>query len=166
MGMPIYPPCLANTLAGSEIGAGSMFPNSLMSTGTETGEGVLRDAAAHCFSPIEAECHRNQLRRLAWKSLLTPSQRVRKPKPKGRRRPRDYYDSASCLLTAVKNGGALLVFGLKLPTWLCVSASWRRGPPALRRGRCGLPREKRAARDLAAGPRSGSLRQGADRASP
>jgi len=26
MGMPIYPPCLANTLVGSEMGAGSTLP--------------------------------------------------------------------------------------------------------------------------------------------
>ena len=56
---------------------------------------LLRDAAAYCFSPIEAERRRSQLRRLARKSPLTPSQRKRKPKRNGRRRPRDCYDAAS-----------------------------------------------------------------------
>jgi len=56
---------------------------------------LLRDAAAYCFSPIEAERHRSRLRRLARKSPLTPSQRKRKPKRNGRRRPRDRYDTAS-----------------------------------------------------------------------
>jgi integrase len=56
---------------------------------------LLRDANAYCFSPIEAERRRSQLRRLARKSPLTPSQRKRKPKRNGRRRPRDRYDTAS-----------------------------------------------------------------------
>jgi integrase len=56
---------------------------------------LLRDAAAYCFSPIEAERRRSQLRRLARQSPLTPSQRARKPKRHGRRRPRDQYDTAS-----------------------------------------------------------------------
>jgi integrase len=56
---------------------------------------LLRDAAAYCFSPIEAERRRSQLRRLARQSPLTPSQRKRKPKRNGRRRPRDCYDTAS-----------------------------------------------------------------------
>jgi integrase len=56
---------------------------------------LLRDAAAYCFSPIEAERRRSQLRRLARQSPLTPSQRKRKPKRNGRRRPRDRYDTAS-----------------------------------------------------------------------
>jgi integrase len=56
---------------------------------------LLRDAAAYCFSPIEAERRRSQLRRLARKSPLTPSQRKRKAKRNGRRRPRDRYDTAS-----------------------------------------------------------------------
>jgi integrase len=56
---------------------------------------LLRDAAAHCFSPAEAERRRSQLRRLARKSPLTPSQRARKAKKNGRRRPRHHYDSAS-----------------------------------------------------------------------
>jgi integrase len=41
---------------------------------------LLRDAAAYCFSPIEAERRRSQLRRLARQSPMTPSQRARKPK--------------------------------------------------------------------------------------
>lgn len=56
---------------------------------------LLRDAAAYCFSPIEAERRRSQLRRLARKSPMTPSQRNRKPKRNGQRRPRDCYDAAS-----------------------------------------------------------------------
>jgi len=56
---------------------------------------LLRDATAPCFSPIEAERRRSQLRRLARKSPLTPSQRKRKAKRNGRRRPRDRYDTAS-----------------------------------------------------------------------
>ena len=56
---------------------------------------LLRDAAAYCFSPIEAERRRSQLRRLARKSPLTPSQRKRKPKRNGRRRPQDHYVTAS-----------------------------------------------------------------------
>jgi len=56
---------------------------------------LLRDAAAYCFSPIEAERCRSQLRRLDRKSPMTPSQRKRKPKRNGRRRPRDCYDAAS-----------------------------------------------------------------------
>lgn len=56
---------------------------------------LLRDAAAYCFSPIEAERRRSQLRRLARKSPMTPSQRKRKPKRNGQRRPRDCYDPAS-----------------------------------------------------------------------
>ena len=56
---------------------------------------LLRDAAAYCFSPIEAERRRIQLRRLSRQSPLTPSQRARKRKRQGRRRLRDYYDSAS-----------------------------------------------------------------------
>ena len=56
---------------------------------------LLRDAEAYCFSPKEAERKRSALRRLARKSPLTPSQRKRKPKRHGRRRPRDAYDTAS-----------------------------------------------------------------------
>jgi integrase len=56
---------------------------------------LLRDATAYCFSPVEAERRRSQLRRLARRSPLTPSQRARRPKRNGRRRPRDCYDSAS-----------------------------------------------------------------------
>ncbi len=56
---------------------------------------LLRDAEAYCFSPKEAERKRSALRRLARKSPLTPSQRARKPKRHGRRRPRDAYDTAS-----------------------------------------------------------------------
>ena len=40
MGMPIYPPCLANTLAGSEIGAGSFQTRSNIPDGSRNGEDV------------------------------------------------------------------------------------------------------------------------------
>ncbi len=56
---------------------------------------LLRDAASYCFSPIEAERRRSALRRLARQSPLPPSQRARKPKANGQRRPRDCYDTAS-----------------------------------------------------------------------
>jgi integrase len=56
---------------------------------------LLRDAAAYCFSPAEAERRRSRLRRLARQSPMTPSQRARKPKRNGQRRPRDLYDTAS-----------------------------------------------------------------------
>jgi integrase len=56
---------------------------------------LLRDTAAYCFSPAEAERKRSRLRRLARKSPMTPSQRARRPKPNGRRRPRDFYDTVS-----------------------------------------------------------------------
>lgn len=56
---------------------------------------LLRDQAAYCFSPQEAERKRSALRRLARKSPLTPSQRKRKAKRHGRRRPRESYDTAS-----------------------------------------------------------------------
>jgi integrase len=56
---------------------------------------LLREAPAYCFSPIEAERRRSELRRLARQSPMTPSQRKRKPKRNGRRRPRDCYDAAS-----------------------------------------------------------------------
>ena len=56
---------------------------------------LLRDAAACCFSPAESERKRSQLRRLARKSPMTPSQRTRRAKANGRRRPRDRYDTAA-----------------------------------------------------------------------
>lgn len=59
------------------------------------GRYLLRDESAYCFSPAEAEKRRNAERRLNRKSPLTPSQRARKPKRKGKRRPRDHYDTAS-----------------------------------------------------------------------
>lgn len=56
---------------------------------------LLRDEAAYCFSPLEAEKRRSKLRRLSRQSPLTPSQRARKPRRNGKRRPRDHYDAAS-----------------------------------------------------------------------
>ncbi len=56
---------------------------------------LVRPAVDYCFSPAESERHRSKVRRLARESPLTPSQRARKPKANGRRRPRDHYDNAS-----------------------------------------------------------------------
>ncbi len=56
---------------------------------------LARDEKAHCFSPIDSEKMRSRRRRLERQSPMTPSQRARKPKRKGRRRPRDHYDTAS-----------------------------------------------------------------------
>jgi integrase len=68
---------------------------------------LLRDAAAYCFSPAEAERKRSRLRRLARKSPMTPSQRARKPKPNGRRRPRDHYDTVSYRHAVIRAVAAL-----------------------------------------------------------
>lgn len=68
---------------------------------------LLRDAAAYCFSPAEAERKRSRLRRLARKSPMTPSQRARKPKANGRRRPRDFYDTVSYRHAIVRAVAAL-----------------------------------------------------------
>ena len=56
---------------------------------------LLRDGKAFCFSPAESEERRSAIRRLERQSPMTPSQRARKPKASGRRRPRDLYDTAS-----------------------------------------------------------------------
>jgi integrase len=56
---------------------------------------LVRPAVDYCFSPAESERQRSKVRRLARESPLTPSQRARKPKANGRRRPRDHYDNAS-----------------------------------------------------------------------
>ncbi|MEI6258146.1 MAG: site-specific integrase, partial [Planctomycetota bacterium] len=56
---------------------------------------LLRDGKAFCFSPAESEERRSAIRRLERQSPMTPSQRARKPKANGRRRPRDLYDTAS-----------------------------------------------------------------------
>jgi len=56
---------------------------------------LLRDGKAFCFSPAESEERRSAIRRLERQSPMTPSQRARKPKVNGRRRPRDLYDTAS-----------------------------------------------------------------------
>ncbi len=56
---------------------------------------LLRDESAYCFSPAEAEKRRSAERRLKRASPLTPSQRARKPKRNGKRRPRDHFDAAS-----------------------------------------------------------------------
>ncbi|MFM7243679.1 MAG: site-specific integrase [Planctomycetaceae bacterium] len=56
---------------------------------------LARRPDAYCFSPCEAEKDRAVARRAARQSPLTPSQRARKPKRNGNRRPRDRYDTAS-----------------------------------------------------------------------
>jgi integrase len=56
---------------------------------------LLREDSAYCFSPAESEKQRSRQRRLNRQSPLTPSQRARKPKKNGQRRPGDQYDSAS-----------------------------------------------------------------------
>ena len=56
---------------------------------------LLRDEQAFCFSPVESERRRSAIRRLQRKSPMTPSQRRRKPKHNGHRRPREFYDTAS-----------------------------------------------------------------------
>jgi len=67
---------------------------------------LLRDGDAFCFSPVESEQRRNAERRLHRRSPMTPSQRGRKPKPNGHRRPQDRYDTASyrrAITRAVEN---------------------------------------------------------------
>ncbi len=56
---------------------------------------LLRSASSYCFSPSEAERDRAELRRADRQSPLTPSQRARKPKRNGGRRPGDQYTTAS-----------------------------------------------------------------------
>lgn len=56
---------------------------------------MLRAPEAFCFSPIESEKKRSQERRAARTSPMTPSQRKRKPKKNGQRRPRDHYTNDS-----------------------------------------------------------------------
>ena len=56
---------------------------------------LQRAANAHCFSPAEVERQRRRLQRLARRTPMTPSQRKRKPKPNGRRRPGDHYTTAT-----------------------------------------------------------------------
>lgn len=56
---------------------------------------LLRSAEAYCFDPREAERDRSRVRRQERKTPLTPSQRARKPKRGGRRRPGDRYTNAS-----------------------------------------------------------------------
>jgi integrase len=56
---------------------------------------LRRDSSAYCFSPDESEKERSKARRLARKSPVTPSQRRRKAKSKGKRRPGSRYDTAA-----------------------------------------------------------------------
>jgi integrase len=53
---------------------------------------MLRDASAYCFSPLEAEEHRNRKRKAARKTPMTPSQCKRCPKAKPKRAKRERYD--------------------------------------------------------------------------
>ena len=52
-------------------------------------------ADAYLFRPIDAETWRNEQRRAGRKTPLTPSQRARRPKRRGRRRPGEKYDTRS-----------------------------------------------------------------------
>jgi integrase len=54
-----------------------------------------RDPESYCFSPAEAEAARNARKRANRKSPMTPSQAARRPKPNGKRRPRQRYDKDS-----------------------------------------------------------------------
>lgn len=56
---------------------------------------LQRPPMAFCFSPQESEAQRASLRRERRRSPLTPSQRARRPKPDGQRRPREHYDACS-----------------------------------------------------------------------
>ena len=56
---------------------------------------LLRKTTAYCFSPIEAEAERNEQRRAARSSPMTPSQTRRKPKKKPQRAKRNRYDVAA-----------------------------------------------------------------------
>lgn len=56
---------------------------------------LLRSQTSYCFSPREAERQRAQARRAARVSPMTPSQRARKAKKNGGRRPGERYDTAS-----------------------------------------------------------------------
>jgi integrase len=53
------------------------------------------DPEAHLFSPLEAEAHRNMVRRSLRQTPMTPSQRGRVPKAKPKRAKRDQYDVSS-----------------------------------------------------------------------
>ena len=56
---------------------------------------LLRSPAAYCFSPRDAERARAARRRQERQSPLTPSQRARKAKQGGRRRPGERYTTPS-----------------------------------------------------------------------
>jgi integrase len=60
-------------------------------------------ADAHLFSPAEADKERSKKRRANRKSPLTPSQKARKAKANGKRRPRENY-TTSTLRKAVEYG--------------------------------------------------------------
>ena len=54
-----------------------------------------RPSESFCFSPQESEGWRSKVRRTNRNSPLTPSQAARRPKPDGKRRPRERYDTCS-----------------------------------------------------------------------
>lgn len=56
---------------------------------------LQRPSEAFCFSPQESEAWRAGVRRRRRRSPLTPSQKARRPKPNGNRRPRLHYDNCS-----------------------------------------------------------------------
>ena len=54
-----------------------------------------RPSESYCFSPRESEVWRSKVRRTNRNSPLTPSQDARRPKPDGKRGPRERYDTCS-----------------------------------------------------------------------
>ena len=73
---------------------------------------LRRDVESYCFSPREAEEHRNLQRRAARKTPMTPSQARRRPKLKPKRAKRERYDVAA-YRRAVKYG----IKKAKVPSW-------------------------------------------------
>jgi integrase len=56
---------------------------------------MAREPIQYCFSPIEAEAWRSQMRRAARKTPMTPSQLERKPRQRPKRPKRERYDRDS-----------------------------------------------------------------------
>jgi Phage integrase family len=100
------------------------------------------------FSPTDAETERARRRRRQRKSAMTPSQRARRAKPDGRRRPRDRYTVASYRRAIAR--GCELAFGMpaglrKLPARLTPEERRRRRAEAAewRRAHCWHPNQLR-----------------------
>lgn len=83
-----------------------------------------RDKSVPIFSPSEAEQVRSVKRRACRRSPLTPSQKARKPKSDGKRRPGSAYDSAS-LRRAVTRG--IEAANHKLPQGASLIPDWSPG---------------------------------------